>query len=98
MDLPTGLDFTKESDRHLAWRRIKKEAQFVVTGSLPCTYFSMLQELNIATSKHKPGWMENFQADRDKAKQFVTFGCYLYRYQIDQGRHSVHEHPWSARS
>ena len=105
MDLTTGFDFTKESDKQLAWRRIKEEAPFVLIGSPPCTYFSVRQELNIATSKHKPGWMENVKAEREKAKQHVTFCCSLYRYQIDHGRlfvHEqrlfVHEHPWSARS
>jgi hypothetical protein len=98
MDLTTGFDFTKEADRQLAWKRIKQEAPFVLIGSPPCTYFSMLQELNIANNKHKPGWMDNFEAEREKAKQHVTFCCSLYRYQIDQGRHFVHEHPWSARS
>ena len=98
MDLATGFVFTKESDRQLAWRRVKEEAPFVLIGSPPCTYFSMLQELNIATNKHKLGWMQNFETEREKAKQHVNFCCSLYRYQIDQGRRFVHEHPWSARS
>ena len=58
----------------------------------------MLQELNIATNRHKPGWMENFEAEREKAKHDVTCCCPLYRYQIDQGRQFVHGHAWSARS
>jgi hypothetical protein len=98
MDLTTGFDFTKESDRQLAWKRVKEETPFVLIGSPPRTYFSMLQELNIATNKHKPGWMQNFEAQREKAKQHVNFCCSVYRHQIDQGRHFVHEHPWSARS
>ena len=98
MDLTTGFGFTKESDRQLAWKRVKDNAPFVLIGSPPCTYFSMLQELNIATNKHMPGWLQNFEAEREKAKQHVNFCCPLYRYQIDQGRRFVHEHPWSARS
>ena len=47
MDLTTGFDFTKESDRQLAWKRVKEEAPFVLIGSPPCTYFSMLQELSL---------------------------------------------------
>ena len=90
MDITRGFDFTKESGRQLAWRRVKEEAPFVLIGSPPCTYFCMLQELNIATNKHKPGWMENFEAEREKAKQHVTFCCSLYRYQIDQGKHFEH--------
>ena len=74
MDSTTGFDFTKEADRQLAWKRVKEETPFVLIGSPPCTYFSMLQELNIAT-----GWMENFEAEREKAKRHVTFCCCLYR-------------------
>ena len=33
MDLTPGFDFTKESDRQLAWRRVKEEAPFVLIGS-----------------------------------------------------------------
>ena len=98
MDLTTGFDFTREADRQLAWKRVKDEAAFVLIGSPPCTYFSMLQELSIANNKDKPGWMRKFEAEREKAKQHVNFCCSLYGYQIDQGRHFVHEHPWSARS
>ena len=39
MDLTTGFDFTKESDRQLAWRRVKEEAPpFGLIGSPLCTY------------------------------------------------------------
>ena len=67
MALTTGLDFTKESDRQLAWRRIKEEDPFVLIGSPPCTCFSVLQELNIATNRHKPRWLDNFETEREKA-------------------------------
>ena len=40
MDFTTGFDFTKKSDRHLAWRRVKEEPPFVLIGSPPCTYFN----------------------------------------------------------
>ena len=66
MDLTTGFDCTKEEDRQLAWKRAKQETPFALIGSPPCTYFSLLQELIIATTKHKPGWMENFEAEREK--------------------------------
>ena len=69
MDLTTGFDFTKESDRRLAWKRIRDEAPFVLIGSPPCTCY----ELIILTNKHKLGWMENFEAERKNAKQHLTF-------------------------
>ena len=78
MDFTMGFDFTKESDRRFAWKRVKEDAPFVLIGSPPCTYLSMLQQLNITTSKHRPGWMEDFEAEREKAKQHVTFCCSLY--------------------
>ena len=75
MDLTTGVHFIKASERQLAWRRVKDEAPFVLIGSPPCTYFSMPQELNIATNKHKPARMQNFDAERKKAKQHLNFCC-----------------------
>ena len=65
----------------------------------PCTYFSMLQELNVAVHGHKPEWMARFDAEKRKAKIHVEFCCTLYQEQLRQGRHDfLHEHPWSARS
>ena len=64
----------------------------------PCTYFSMLQELNVAVHGHKPEWMAKFDEEKRKAKIHVEFCCTLYQEQLRQGRHFLHEHPWSARS
>ena len=36
--------------------------------------------------------------DTSKAIKHVEFCCALYKYQIQQGRHFLHEHPWTARS
>ena len=46
---------------------------------------SFLQELSISVNNNKNGWMDEFC-------------CTLYKYQIQQGRHCLHEHPWTARS
>ena len=69
-----------------------------MVGSPPCTYFSMLQELNVAVHGHKPEWMAKFDEEKRKAKIHVAFCCTLYQEQLRQGRHFLHEHPWSARS
>ena len=98
MDLTTGWDFNRADHREGAWKQIKKESPYLLIGSPPCTYFSMLQELNIAVNGNKPGWMERFHIEKEKAKKHVEFCCSLYKYQLDQGRHFLHEHPWSARS
>ena len=58
----------------------------------------MLQELNVAVHGHKPEWMQKFDEEVRKAKIHVEFCCSLYREQLRQGRHFLHEHPWSARS
>ena len=65
-------------------------------GLPPCTYFSMLQELNVAVHGHKPEWMANFDEEKRKARVHVEFCCTME--QLRQGRHFLHEHPWSARS
>ena len=67
-------------------------------GSPPCTYFSMLQELNVAVHGHKPEWMARFDEEKRNATIQVEFCCTLYRKQLRNGRHFLHEHPWSARS
>ena len=73
MDLTTGYDFTIEAHKRLAWKKVREEAPFLLIGSPPCTYFSMLQELNIAVNQHKPGWLENFEVQKNKAKRHVEF-------------------------
>ena len=98
MDLTTGWDFTKDEHRRLAWGRVKEESPYVLVGSPPCTYFSVLQELNKAAHGDKPGWLDKFNAEKAKAIKHIEFCCALYRYQLQQGRHFVHEHPWTARS
>ena len=58
----------------------------------------MLQELNVAVHGHKPEWMAKFENEKRKAVIHVQFCCELYEYQVANGRHFLHEHPWSARS
>ena len=42
-------------------RKIREESPCLLIGSPPCTYFSMLQELNVAVHGHKPEWIEKFR-------------------------------------
>ena len=46
MDLTNGYDFDTEADRSRAERIIDEEKPMLVIGSPPCTFFSVLQELN----------------------------------------------------
>ena len=98
MDLTNGFDFTKAEDRQRAWDQIKAEDPYLLVGSPPCTLFSMLQELNLAVNKNKPGWMEEFNRRKAEAIEHIRFCCLLYEYQIRRGKHLLHEHPWNARS
>ena len=44
-----------------------------------------------------PEWMMRYETELGKAKKHMEFCCSLYRHQLEQGRHLLHEHPWSAR-
>ena len=100
MDLTHGWDFEREDHKRLAWKRVRGEAPYLLIGSPPCTYmyFSVLQELNEAVHGSKPGWTEKFNKETEKAIKHVEFWCALYKFQNQQGRHFLHEHPWTARS
>ena len=87
MDLTNGWDFNIEDHKRKALAAIRNEQPFLLIGSPPCTYFSMLQELNIAVNGHKEGWMEKFNKEKEKAKRQVEFCCVLYRQQLAIGRH-----------
>ena len=98
MDLTNGWDFNREDHKRQAWNKVRDEAPYLLIGSPPCTYFSVLQELNKAVHGDKPGWQERLDIEKDKAIRHVEFCCVLYKHQIKQGRHFLHEHPWTARS
>ena len=42
--------------------------------------------------------MSKFDRRLQAAKERVSFCCALYRHQLREGRHFLHEHPWSAKS
>ena len=98
MDLTNGWDFNREDHKRQAWAKVREEAPVLLIGSPPCTYFSVLQELNKAVHGDKPGWREKFDHETAKAIKHVESCCALYRYQVQQGRHPLHGHPWTARS
>ena len=98
MDPTNGWDFEQDDHKRLAWKRVKEEVPYLLIGSPPCTYFSVLQGLNKAVHGSKPGWLEKFNRETEKAMKHVEFCSALYKYQVQQGRHLLHEHPWTARS
>ena len=97
-DLTNGWDFNIAEHRRKAWSTVKDESPYLLVGSPPCTYFSMLQELSVAVHGHKPEWMAKFNEEKRKAKIHFEFCCTLYMEQSRQGRRFLHERPWSARS
>ena len=73
MDLTNGWDFNREDHRRQAWNKIRDEAPYLLIGFPPCTHFSMLQELNKAVHRNKPGWREKFEAEKNKAIKHIEF-------------------------
>ena len=92
MDLTNCWGFNRDDHKRQAWAKIKGEAPVLLIGFPPCTYFSVLQELNKAVHGDKPGWKEKFDHETVKAVKHVDFCCALCRYQVQQGRHVLHEH------
>ena len=82
MDLTNGWDFNREDHRRKAWEKVKEESPVLLIRSPPCTYFSVLQELNKAVHGDKPGWMDKFEIEKVNAIGHIKFCCSIYRYQI----------------
>ena len=98
MDILTGFDFDKAEGRRKAFTRIQESKPYLLVGSPPCTFFSALARWNLMTHKGKQGYKDWFDAEYLKARRHVEFCCSLYKYQVQNGRHFLHEHPWSAGS
>ena len=98
MDLTNGWDYERDDHKRLARKMVGDEAPYLFIGSPPCTCFSVLQELNKAVHGNNPEWLEKFARETEKAIEHVEFCSALYTYQIQQGRHVLHEHHWTARS
>ena len=95
MDLLTGWDFDKESDRKAAIKYVKEVKPWLVIGSPMCTMFSQLMNLNWNKSKERDDKMRDMLG---RAIRHVEFMIVIYRMQIDGGRYFLHEHPLSATS
>ena len=95
-DLTNGWDFTRQDHKLMAIAKIREERPNLLIGSPPCTYFSILQNLNLEIRNED--WRQNFYAEREKAADHVRFCVKLYRMQAAAGRYWLHEHPRSATS
>ena len=81
MDFTNGWNFFRDDHKKLAWKRVREEAPYLLIGSPPCTYFSVLQELNKAVHGTKPGWQEKFCRETEKAIKHVELFCAFYKFQ-----------------
>ena len=70
----------------------------MVMGSPPCTYFSMLQELNMFNQRNDARRLARLNDNRIKAIDHIKFCIELHKMQKVAGRHVLRGHPWSAKS
>ena len=87
-------DFSKSSDRRLAKQMIEDEKPTWLIGSPPCTFFSAWKQ-GINYKRMSP---EKVESLRREAVQHLHFVIGLYRLQVENGRHFLHEHPATATS
>ena len=93
MDLRTGFDFDKLSDRQRARAIIREECPWLLVGSPPCTPFSLLQRMNVSRHLDDEEWLAAHRKELEKGRRHIKFCCQLYREQARLGRYFVHEHP-----
>ena len=72
---------------------VRDTRPFCIVGSPPCTAFSPLQE--ISRAKRDP---KKMLKELDMAKKHVKFCVELYKMQIRDKRHFVHEHPTKSKA
>ena len=90
MDLLTGWDFDRASDRAEAERHQADAKPLLMVGSPMCTMFSTLQRLR--------SWNESKQLKYNNAVKHVEWVAKLYQKQHEAGRLFLHEHPAQASS
>ena len=98
LDLTNGWNFAEPEARERAWKLIKQSKPYVVIGSPPCTMFSRLQELNCHMHREDPNWLQEFEWLKARAVKHIECCVEIYEYQLQHGRHFIHEHPWTAKS
>ena len=86
-------DFSRRSDRKQALQYIQEKKPSWIIGSPPCTAFSRLQGLNFP--KMDPARVARMIKE---AKTHLHFVVSLYKLQLDEHRHFLHEHPVGASS
>ena len=98
LSIKDGWDFTRKSDRRRAWKRVIEEEPVLIIGSPPHAPFAILQQLDGATRRDDKEWVSRHRRRWGEAVAHLEFCIRLYRHQLSQGRHFVHEHPWTSSS
>ena len=93
LDLDTGWDFDKPSDRAKAKQMVTDRRPLLLVLSPMCTYFSSIQRLS--QNRRDP---HEFDANLARAVRHLMFSLELCRIQRDAGRHFLLEHPAGASS
>ena len=86
-------DFDDMDRRDAAWKVIKRDKPMLVVGSPMCTQFCLL--LNISKEKRDPAIVAE---KLRKARVHLSFCMEIYKYQLENGRQFLHEHPLTATS
>ena len=87
MDLLTGWKFELKADRDKAITQIYEEKPMLVVGSPPCTYVSVLQNLNKFNMRHDERCLARINDNLIKAIGHIEFCIKLYTRQMDAGRY-----------
>ena len=94
VDLETGWDLSTFGDRSRVMHELQRRRPRALVTSAPCTWFSALMRL----------WnLKRMSTDQRRraaqlAEELFDFGLMLFRWNILQGRKSLHEHPRGASS
>ena len=96
LDLRTGYDFDKPSDRAKAMRLYEESQPELVVLSPPCTEFSRLQDLN--RYLHGDKYRELHDELKRRAVKHLEFCFRFAKMQMRKGRYFLFEHPAGASS
>ena len=79
-------------------KQLEEKEQSFMIGSLPCFYFSSVQDLNKHNLRHDEERMVTFNDNLIKAIEHIKFCVSIYWKQKNAGRYWLHEHSWGTKS
>ena len=93
IDLETGWDFTRATDRRRVYDLVEKEKPDLIVAAWPCTSYSTLQ--NLANGRR--GHHERLRRLRRQHDQLVEFSRKVCRMQQTNGRDFIGENPLTSK-